>query len=221
MSQNNKYDAQKIIERRREALSKIDNAEFGWFHIRACLVTGVGFFTDAYDIFAIGLVTPMIGTIYYPGGILPSDLDLGIKVSASVGTFLGQIGFGYLADRLGRKRMYGVELMIIIVATLGQALSGNGETLIVGVGIGGDHPLSAVITSEFAATNRRGAMMAAVFAMQGFGYVTTGLVAIILLTGFKDMIIANPKNLDYVRRFLIGFGCFLHQESHLDNSEPI
>ncbi|KAF9354186.1 Inorganic phosphate transporter pho84 [Mortierella sp. AD094] len=218
MSQNNKYDAQQLSERRREALSKIDNAEFGWFHIRACLVAGVGFFTDAYDLFAIGLVTPMIGTIYYPNGTLPADLDLGIKVSASVGTFLGQVGFGYLADRLGRKRMYGVELMIIIVATLGQALSGYGQTLsisaalmiwrvIVGIGIGGDYPLSAVITSEFATTNRRGAMMAAVFAMQGFGYVTTGLVAIILLAAFKDMIIADPKNLDYVWRCLIGFGC--------------
>ncbi|KAF9310512.1 acid phosphatase pho5, partial [Podila horticola] len=177
-------DAQQLQNRRREALTKIDNAEFGWFHIRACLVAGVGFFTDAYDLFAINLVTPMLGIIYFNGGALPSDLDLGIKVAASVGTFMGQIGFGYLADRLGRKRMYGIELMIIIVATLGQALSGNGYTLslpaalivwrvIVGVGIGGDYPLSAVITSEFATTNRRGAMMAAVFAMQGFGYLTT------------------------------------------------
>ncbi|KAG0311525.1 Inorganic phosphate transporter pho84 [Dissophora globulifera] len=212
-----KLDAQELNERRREALAKIDNAEFGWFHIRACLVAGVGFFTDAYDLFAINLVTPMLGIIYY-GGTLPSDLDLGIKVSASVGTFLGQIGFGYLADRLGRKKMYGIELMIIIVATLGQALSGNGYTIslpaalivwrvIVGVGIGGDYPLSAVITSEFATTNRRGAMMAAVFAMQGFGYLTTGIVAVILLAAFKSSIIANPQNLDYVWRILIGFGC--------------
>lgn len=211
-------DAQQLQERRREALTKIDNAEFGWFHIRACLVAGVGFFTDAYDLFAINLVTPMLGIIYFNGGALPADLDLGIKVAASVGTFMGQIGFGYLADRLGRKRMYGIELMIIIVATLGQALSGNGYTLslpaalivwrvIVGVGIGGDYPLSAVITSEFATTNRRGAMMAAVFAMQGFGYLTTGIVAIILLSAFKDSIIANPQNLDYVWRILIGFGC--------------
>ncbi|KAF9952122.1 Inorganic phosphate transporter pho84 [Mortierella alpina] len=215
---NTKLDAQTLSERRREALSKIDNAEFGWFHIRACLVAGVGFFTDAYDLFAINLVTPMLGLIYFNGGPLPSDLDLGIKVAASVGTFLGQVGFGYLADRLGRKKMYGIELMIIIVATLGQALSGNGYVLslpaaliiwrvIVGVGIGGDYPLSAVITSEFATTNRRGAMMAAVFAMQGFGYLTTGIVAIILLAAFKDMIIANPQNLDYVWRILIGFGC--------------
>lgn len=39
--------------KRREALAEIDNAEFGWFHIRTCVVAGVGFFTDAYDIFAI------------------------------------------------------------------------------------------------------------------------------------------------------------------------
>ncbi|KAG9324702.1 hypothetical protein KVV02_001684 [Mortierella alpina] len=215
---NTNLDAQQLNERRREALSKIDNAEFGWFHIRACLVAGVGFFTDAYDLFAINLVTPMLGIIYFNGGSLPSDLDLGIKVAASIGTFMGQVGFGYLADRLGRKKMYGVELMIIIVATLGQSLSGNGYVLslpaaimiwrlIVGIGIGGDYPLSAVITAEFATTNRRGAMMAAVFAMQGFGYLTTGIVTIILLAAFKDMIIANPQNLDYVWRILIGFGC--------------
>ncbi|KAG0373085.1 Inorganic phosphate transporter pho84 [Mortierella sp. AD032] len=212
-----KLDANELNQRRREALSKIDNAEFGWFHIRACLVAGVGFFTDAYDLFAINLVTPMLGMIYF-GGALPSDLDLGIKVSASIGTFIGQVGFGALADRLGRKKMYGVELMIIIVATLAQALSGEGRVLslpaalivwrvIVGVGIGGDYPLSAVITSEFATTNRRGAMMAAVFAMQGFGYLTTGIVAIILLSAFKTQIVADIQNLDYVWRILIGFGC--------------
>ncbi|KAG0376329.1 Inorganic phosphate transporter pho84, partial [Mortierella sp. AD032] len=202
-----------LNSRRREALAKIDNAKFGRFHIRACLVAGVGFFTDAYDLFSINLVTPMLGIIYFDG-ILPSDLDLGIKVAASI----GQVGFGYLADRLGRKRMYGIELMIIIVATLGQALSGTGRVLslpaalivwrlILGVGIGGDYPLSAVITSEFATTRRRGAMMAAVFAMQGFGYLTTGLVAVILLAAFKSPILADPTNLDYVWRILIGFGC--------------
>ncbi|KAG0200426.1 Inorganic phosphate transporter pho84 [Mortierella sp. NVP41] len=207
-----------LSTRRREALTKIDNAAFGWFHIRACLVAGVGFFTDAYDLFSINLVTPMLGIIYFDGGPLPADLDLGIKVAASIGTFLGQVGFGYLADRLGRKRMYGIELMIIIVATLGQALSGESYALslpaaliiwrlLLGVGIGGDYPLSAIITSEFATTSRRGAMMAAVFAMQGFGYLTTGVVAVILLAAFKSPIIANPQNLDYVWRILIGFGC--------------
>ncbi|KAG0268956.1 Inorganic phosphate transporter pho84 [Linnemannia exigua] len=206
--------------RRLDTLAKIDNADFGWFHVRACMVAGVGFFTDAYDLFAINLVSPMLGFVYFShnGNSVPADIDAGLKIAASVGTFFGQIGFGYLADRLGRKRMYGVELVIIIVATFGQALSGNSYGLslhwsimiwrfILGIGVGGDYPLSAVITSEFATTNRRGAMMAAVFAMQGFGYLTTALVAILLLLGFKSMIVANPMNLDYVWRMLIGLGC--------------
>ncbi|KAF9902777.1 Inorganic phosphate transporter pho84 [Linnemannia zychae] len=206
--------------RRLDTLAKIDNADFGWFHVRACMVAGVGFFTDAYDLFAINLVSPMLGFVYYANNNnnVPADIDAGLKIAASVGTFFGQIGFGYLADRLGRKRMYGVELVIIIVATFGQALCGNAYGLslpwaimvwrfILGIGVGGDYPLSAVITSEFATTNRRGAMMAAVFAMQGFGYLTTALVAIMLLLGFKSMIIANPMNLDYVWRLLIGLGC--------------
>ena len=50
-------------ERRRLALAEIDKAPFGWYHVRACVVAGVGFFTDAYDIFAINLVTPMVSNI--------------------------------------------------------------------------------------------------------------------------------------------------------------
>jgi hypothetical protein len=33
--------------RRRAALAEIDNAKFGWFHVKACAVAGVGFFTGA------------------------------------------------------------------------------------------------------------------------------------------------------------------------------
>jgi PHS family inorganic phosphate transporter-like MFS transporter len=37
-------------ERRRLALAEIDKAPFGWHHVRAVVVAGVGFFTDAYDV---------------------------------------------------------------------------------------------------------------------------------------------------------------------------
>jgi hypothetical protein len=35
----------------KNAFHKLDNAKLGWFHIRTCLVSGIGFFTDAYDLF--------------------------------------------------------------------------------------------------------------------------------------------------------------------------
>jgi PHS family inorganic phosphate transporter-like MFS transporter len=52
-------------ERRRQALEQIDNAEFGWRHVRACVVAGVGFFTDAYDIFAINMASAMLGVVFW------------------------------------------------------------------------------------------------------------------------------------------------------------
>ena len=76
--------------------------------------------------------------------------------------------------------------MIIITATFAQALSGSGPGVsivgvlvvwrfIMGVGVGGDYPLSAVITSEFASTRIRGRLMTAVFTAQGWGNLgTTG-----------------------------------------------
>jgi PHS family inorganic phosphate transporter-like MFS transporter len=38
-----------LSERRRAALEEVDNAAFSRFHVKACAVAGVGFFTDAYD----------------------------------------------------------------------------------------------------------------------------------------------------------------------------
>ncbi|CEP14820.1 hypothetical protein [Parasitella parasitica] len=206
-------------ERRRLALEEIDNAKFGWFHIRACIVSGVGFFTDAYDIFAINLVSTMIGYVYWQesGNKTPYNVDTAIKVSCSVGTVVGQLLFGYLADHVGRKRMYGVELMIIIIGTVGQTLVGNSPAasfwavitfwrILVGIGIGGDYPLSSVITAEFATTKHRGAMMSAVFAMQGIGQVTAGIVGLVVTAAFKSAIEYDQANLDYVWRIVIGLG---------------
>lgn len=151
-------------EARRRALAEIDNAKFGWHHVRAVVVAGVGFFTDSYDIFAINLCVSMLGVVYWqtaksnPGKI-PSSSDTAIKVATSGGTVIGQLFFGWLADRIGRKRMYGFELIIIILATLAQALSSDSRSIsitgllifwrvVMGIGIGGDYPLSSIITSE-------------------------------------------------------------------------
>jgi MFS transporter, PHS family, inorganic phosphate transporter len=123
-------------ERRRLALAEIDKAPFGWYHVRACIVAGVGFFTDSYDIFAVSLLTTMIGIVYFNGnhGVMPVSSDTAIKVATSAGTVVGQFGFGALADWVGRKRMYGLELIVIIVGTLGQSVSGPGpSTDIIGV----------------------------------------------------------------------------------------
>lgn len=80
-----------------------------------------------------------------------------------------------------------------------------------GMGIGGDYPLSAVITSEFAARRIRGRMMTAVFSAQGWGNLACGIVAVIAVAGFKKSILVQPvdnlKAIDQCWRTLIGIGC--------------
>ncbi|CAG8437789.1 10140_t:CDS:2 [Ambispora gerdemannii] len=205
------------LDRKRRAIfQEIDNTQFGWFHIRTCIVTGIGFFTDAYDLFVINLVSSMLGIIYFEGN-LPHNIDLGLKMSAAVGTLIGQIFFGIAADRYGRKKMYGYELSIMIIATLGQSLSGESRTLpiytsiimwriLLGIGIGGDYPMSAVITSEFATKNRRGSMMAAVFSTQGFGILSAAICSVCVLAIYKEEIQLNSLNVDYVWRIVTGIG---------------
>ena len=94
----------------------------------------------------------MLGEVYGKNGSLNTNQSLGVKVATPVGTLIGQLLFGWLADVVGRKRMCkfllilnkknsakilfvdGVELMIIIVGTFAQALAGSGPAVgVIGV----------------------------------------------------------------------------------------
>lgn len=202
------------------ALASLDEAKLSWFHIKAILISGCGFFTDAYDIFIINLVMPMIGYVYYPHHDyhVPNLTDGLTKGAASWGTLVGQLVFGVLGDKMGRKKNYAIVLIILIVSTVACALAGPSKvgwgicTMIaiwrffLGIGIGGDYPMSAVITSEFATVNRRGFMVASVFAMQGVGILFASVLTVIILLIFKSQIVKNVDYLDVVWRICIAMG---------------
>ncbi|KAG0662743.1 Inorganic phosphate transporter pho84 [Maudiozyma exigua] len=214
------------LERRRLALEKIDETSFGWLQVRTILVAGVGFMTDSYDIFAINLGISMMSYVFWKGN-MPASTSTLLKVSTSVGTVIGQFSFGLAADILGRKKIYGTELIIVIVTCILQCTIGPAPginfvavltfyRIVMGIGIGGDYPLSSIITSEFSTTKWRGAIMGAVFANQAWGQIMGGIVALITVAGYKSEIEhANSgaecdarcrKACDQMWRILIGFG---------------
>lgn len=103
----------------------------------------------------------MLGTVYWDGD-LPLRYQFAINVSTLLGSMIGQIVFGILADIYGRRKMYGLELIVTIVASLGFAASSTGVNnsmsiiawlifyrLLMGASIGADYPLSGVITAEY------------------------------------------------------------------------
>jgi len=220
-------------EKHLEVLNALDIAKTQLYHFKAIVIAGMGFFTDAYDLFAISLCTKLMGRIYYfhpdskkPGG-LPPGPQSAVTGVALVGTLLGQLFFGWLGDKMGRKKVYGMTLAIMVVCSLASGLSfgssANGviATLCffrfwLGFGIGGDYPLSATIMSEYANKKTRGSFIAAVFAMQGFGILTSGVVALIVSASFKSAFPApsyaenpaastTPQD-DYMWRIILMFG---------------
>ncbi|XP_018630698.1 low affinity inorganic phosphate transporter 1-like [Nicotiana tomentosiformis] len=185
-----------------EVLNALDVAKTQLYHFTAIVVAGMGFFTDAYDLFCISLVTKLLGRIYYhrdgatKPGTLPPNVSAAVNGVAFCGTLAGQLFFGWLGDKLGRKKVYGMTLMLMVLCSIASGLSfghtpkGVMTTLCffrfwLGFGIGGDYPLSATIMSEYANKKTRGAFIAAVFAMQGFGILCGGMVAIIISALFK------------------------------------
>ncbi|KAL0456992.1 UNVERIFIED_CONTAM: Inorganic phosphate transporter 1-4 [Sesamum latifolium] len=89
-----------------------------------------------------------------------------------------------------------MTLMLMVICSIASGLSFGDRPKAVmatlcffrfwlGFGIGGDYPLSATIMSEYANKKTRGAFIAAVFAMQGFGILAGGMVAIIVSAAFK------------------------------------
>lgn len=161
----------------------------------------MGFFTDAYDLFCISTVSKLIGRLYYydpsknSQGKIPAGVNNFVIGVALVGTLTGQLFFGWLGDKLGRKRVYGVTLVLMVICAICSGLSfGSTPKSVIGslcffrfwlgFGIGGDYPLSATIMSEYANKTTRGAFIAAVFAMQGVGIIFAGLVTMILSSVF-------------------------------------
>ncbi|KAH9540686.1 hypothetical protein CY35_14G018900 [Sphagnum magellanicum] len=216
-----------------EVLGALDRAKTQWYHFTTIVIAGMGFFTDAYDLFCISTVTKLLGRLYYYNpstgkpGTLPPNVSAAVNGVALCGTLCGQLFFGWLGDKLGRKKVYGYTLLLMIITSIASGLSfghsakGVISTLCffrfwLGFGIGGDYPLSATIMSEYANKKTRGAFIAAVFAMQGFGILGGATVSIVVSAAFRnafdtpiftvDPVGSTPPQADYVWRIIFMLG---------------
>lgn len=177
----------------------LNDAPLSRFHRRAVLVSGVGFFTDAYDLFVISTVAALVTAQWR----LSTDGTSWVTGAAILGAFLGATVFGRVADRLGRKSVYVAVAIVMIAGALASALAMNFAWLVaarfvLGLGIGGDYPVSAVLMSEYSNRNDRGRLVGLVFSMQALGLIIGPLVAVVLL--------CSGLSHDLVWRALLGLG---------------
>lgn len=69
------------------------------------------------------MILASISFVYFPNDRWPGLL---INVFTLLGSVFGQLLFGFLADWYGRTRLYGIELVLVIVSTIGVATSSYG-----------------------------------------------------------------------------------------------
>ncbi len=177
----------------------LDDAPISRFHRRAVVVSGVGFFTDAYDLFVISTVTVLVQAQWN----LSTALASWVSGSAILGAVVGAFVFGRLADRFGRRRIYLVVAALMIAGAIAGAASPNvgcliASRLVLGLGIGGDYPVSAVLMSEYSNRRDRGRLVGLVFSMQAVGLVVGPLIAMTLL--------GSGLSHDLTWRLLLAFG---------------
>lgn len=175
---------------------QLDNNGFDW---RVFLVASSGFLTDSYNLFVTNTVMPSIIYVYmYDNDAEARYFEMWINLYTLIGSILGQVSFGILADIMGRTTLYGIELLIVIFSTFGFAFSSHGILaespkfspsldlktsfycwrFFMGYGIGAEYPLSAVLTAEWADVNYRAQMLAAVFAMQPLGQLFAAIAGL-------------------------------------------
>ena len=186
--------------------------------LSSVLIAGAGFMCDAYDLFIMNVVLVVMGceASSHEGAAAAGvcELSAGDKGSLAsavlVGSIAGQLSFGVLADHLGRRRGFILTLSILIVGALLSSLAQPVGALslvvvlslarfVLGVGVGGEYPLSATVSSEASSdTAGRGQRVSLVFSMQGVGLVLAPVVVLILL--------ATRLPYDAVWRVSLGLG---------------
>ncbi|MFC5862784.1 MFS transporter [Acidicapsa dinghuensis] len=179
--------------------SELDNAKVSATHWKIMFISGMGFFTDAYDLFIIGVVMALLRDLWKVG-----KLEEGlVESTALLASAFGALLFGRIADMLGRKRIYGVEVLVLALGAIACAFSPGiwwliGFRFILGVGIGGDYPVSATIMAEYAGKASRGMLVTLVFAMQAAGLILGPL--------FASALLSTSLSHDIIWRVLVGFG---------------
>ncbi|WP_069807971.1 MFS transporter [Vulcanisaeta thermophila] len=168
-------------------------------HIKLLLISGAGFFADAYDLFAISVALVFLKQVW---PLSPSEVAL-IAMAALLGATIGPFIFGRIGDIFGRKYIYGVEAALLTAGAIASALSINPTMLwisrfILGLGVGGDYPISATLMSEYSPARSRGLFVTGVFSMQGWGIITAALLGLGLLN-----LHVNP---DIAWRVILGVG---------------
>ena len=103
--------------------ARLDRLRWGRFHTLVVIALGITWILDGLEVTLAGAVSPALKESHQ---LHFSNADVGLASSAYLaGAVLGAIFFGWLTDRLGRKRLFFITLAVYLIATAATVLSWN------------------------------------------------------------------------------------------------
>ncbi|MFP3229594.1 MAG: MFS transporter [Nitrososphaeria archaeon] len=139
----------------------------------------MGVLLDGYDLSVISFSALLISNIFH---VPSSGLEYALLLSSSlIGMVVGGLLFGRLADVLGRKAMFVVDLLMFVIFAALSALATNVAEVIIfralmGVGIGADYPISSSLIAEFSPKRSRGMLLMYGIMFYWLGAFLSGIV---------------------------------------------
>lgn len=139
--------------------ARLDRLPWGRFHVLIVVALGVTWLLDGLEVTLAGAVASALKT----SPLLHFDnTQVGLAGSAYIaGAVCGALGFGWLTDRLGRRKLFFVTLTVYLLATGATAFSWNFASFLAfraltGAGIGGEYAAINSTIQEFTPARVRG-----------------------------------------------------------------
>ena len=166
-------------------LDRLENLPLGRFQYKLLVVTGLGWLFDAMDTGLIAFVLPVLAREW---SLTPAQVGW-IGSIGLIGMALGAVLAGTIADRIGRKQVFTITVLLYSISTGLCAVAWNYESLLVfrflvGFGLGGELPVAATLMSEYAPARLRGRFIVLLESFWGLGWLVAACIAYLLIPVF-------------------------------------
>src|SRR6476469_4305603 len=122
--------------------ARLDPLPWSGFHWRVVIALGITWVLDGLEVTLVG---SLAGAIHQSPSLALTSTQIGLTASAYlVGAVIGALGFGWLADRIGRRRLFFVTLFVYMLASIATGFAWNFWSFalfraLTGAGIGGEY----------------------------------------------------------------------------------